>query len=668
MDTNKRNRGVVASRAKLGIAMLDAGIKTQAALAERIAASENIELPPKDTVNRAFRQEKISPATLARIAKVLAVDPDTLYLEPQDISVVQENGGGRAKTGNSRIRFLSGYGLALFALLLACVLWYSQRTGDSTTATVQGSPDQGLGRRGIVIYPHSPDSRFLAEAVKNQLVGKYELIVVKEVVTDEQPMSVDLARKYQVDTVLTIRNAQIGRVTAIQFFVYFENIERLIWTDSSLTANSQQRKGAIATKFQPVLQSFLGDSKNVDPGDFAFADIKTQTNYMNARALLDRQSSETNIQRAQDLLATAIGAFPDFARAHAAQCESYIAESWNGNERQLLEEALRSCERAAELAPNDSYVLASLARVYRRTGRIPESVDLYEKILAQHADDVDALSGLGNALVVAHRQGLTTYTDALSRATELFVRATKVEPGFWRHHSDLGIVRYSANDIDAAITSLAVSAELHPNELSFVNVGTLNFCQGNIASAREFYEKAIDLAPQSHLGYEFLGTTHYFLGEFDESAQFRQIAIDKLNLDGGTHKMWGNLADSHRLVGNFDRAEKAYVKALTVIERNELRGNLETSESIHRNYYRVVLAALSPEKYPYELADTTDYEFTTLVEKDLETSSYIALAKIELMQGNKQNAADAFSRSVSICPIFAEHPVLGIALRTEESP
>jgi len=666
MDTNKRNRGVVASRTKLGIAMLNAGIKTQAALAERIAASENIELAPKDTVNRAFRQEKISPATLARIAKVLAVDPDTLYLELQDSGAVQENGGGRTKTGKSRIRLLSGYGLPLFALLLGSVLWYSQRTSDSTTGAEQGSPDQGLGRRGIVIFPYSPDSRFLAEAVKNQSVGKYESIVVKEMGTGEQRMSVDLARKYQVDTVLTIRNAQIGRVTAIQFFVYFENIEKLIWTDSRLTANLQQRKGEITARFQPVLQSFLGDTNNDDPGDFAFADIKTQTNYMNARALLDRQSSETNIQRAQDLLATAIGAFPGFARAHAARCESYVAESWNGNEKQLLEEALQSCERAAELSPNDSYVLASLARVYRRTGRIPDSVDMYEKILSVHADDVDALSGLGNALVVAHRQGLPSYTDALSRATELFVRATQVEPEFWRHHSDLGIARYSANDIDAAITSLAVSAELHPNELSFVNVGTLIFCQGNIASARDFYEKAIDLAPQSHLGYEFLGTTHYFLGEFDESAKLRQIAIDKLKLDGGTHKMWGNLADSHRLAGNLDRAEQAYLKALTVIERNELRGNLETSESIHRNYYRVVLAALSPEKYPYELADTAGYEFTTLVEKDLETSSYITLAKNELMQGNKQNAEDAFSRSISICPIFAEHPVLGKALRTDK--
>ncbi len=668
MDTNKRNRGVVASRAKLGIAMLDAGIKTQAALAERIAASENIELPPKDTVNRAFRQEKISPATLARIAKVLAVDPDTLYLEPQDSSAVQNNGGGRTKTGKSRIRFFGGYGLVLLALLLGFVLWYSPRTSDSTTGIVQSSPNQSLGRRAIVIYPYSPASRFLAEAVRNQLVGKYESIVVKEGVTDEQRMSVDLARKYQVDTVLTIRNAQIGRVTAIQFFVYFENIERLIWTDSSLTANLQQRKDAIATRFQPVLQSFLGNSNHVGPGDFAFADIKTQTNYMNARALLDQQSSETNIQRAQDLLATAIDAFPGFARAHAAWCESYVAESWNGNEKQLLEEALRSCERAAEFSPNDSYVLASLALVYRRTGRMRESVDLYEQILSQHADDVDALSGLGNALVVAHRQGLPSYIDALSRATELFARATEVEPGFWRHHSDLGIARYSANDIDAAITSLAVSAELHPNELSFVNVGTLSFCQGNIASARDFYEKAIDLAPQSHLGYEFLGTTHYFLAEFDKSAQLRQIAIDKLNLDGGTHKMWGNLADSHRLVGNLDRAEKAYVKALTIIERNELRGNLETSESIHRNYYRVVLAALSPEKYPYEPADTADYEFTTLVEKDLETSSYITLAKIELMQGNRRNAEDAFSRSVSICPIFAEHPVLGNALWSDKSP
>jgi tetratricopeptide (TPR) repeat protein len=667
MDTNKRNRGVIASRAKLGLAMLNAGIKTQAALAERIAASENIELAPKDTVNRAFRQEKIAPATLARIARVLAVDPESLYLEPQEIDVEHtERTNGVAKLGKSEFSHFKWYAMALLGLLVVSVFWFSQRTNNNPAGAVAGSTGQGLGRRGIVIYPHSSASRFLALAVKNQIAGRYESIVVKEMAANEQPMSVDLARKYQVNAVLTIRITRIGRISALQFFVYSQNVERLIWTDSILTANLQQRKVTIAARFLPVLHSFFGDSRHVNPVDFAFADIKTQTNYMNARALLDEQSSETNIQRAQDLLATAIDAYPGFAHAHAAICESYIEESWNGNEKQLLEEALESCERAAELSPNDSYVLASLARVYRRTGRIPESVELYERILAQHADNVDALSGLGNTLVVAHRQDLASFSDALDRATRLFVQATEVEPDFWRHHSDLGIARYSANDIDAAISSLSTAAQLHPNELSFVNVGTLNFCQGNIDVARDFYRKATGLAPQSHLGYEFLGTVHYFLGEFEESAQFRQLAIDKLNLDGGTHKMWGNLADSHRLVGHHDQAEEAYITALTIIERNELRGNLETSEAIHRIYYRMTLAGISPQDYPYELAEASNYKFAVLVEKDLETSSYIALAKIELLQGNKQNAQNAFARSVSICPIFAKHPVLGAAIPADQ--
>ena len=80
MDDRKRKRGIKASREKLESAMLAAGFETQLDLALQIASNENLNKPPRDLVNKVFREQAVSPHNLARIAKALGVDAYTLYL------------------------------------------------------------------------------------------------------------------------------------------------------------------------------------------------------------------------------------------------------------------------------------------------------------------------------------------------------------------------------------------------------------------------------------------------------------------------------------------------------------------------------------------------------------------------------------------------------------
>ena len=97
----QRRRGVRASRAKLVRALAEAGLKTQAALAERIADAEDLDAAPKDVVNRVFRELPVDPTTLERVARGLGVDAHTLY------KTADEEGlpvGGNAGDGPSRRR------------------------------------------------------------------------------------------------------------------------------------------------------------------------------------------------------------------------------------------------------------------------------------------------------------------------------------------------------------------------------------------------------------------------------------------------------------------------------------------------------------------------------------------------------------------------------------
>lgn len=80
----QRIRGVRASRVKLNRAMAEAGIKTQAALAERIADLEGLDSAPKDLVNRVFRGKWVEPLSLERVARALNVPAHGLYLSSDE--------------------------------------------------------------------------------------------------------------------------------------------------------------------------------------------------------------------------------------------------------------------------------------------------------------------------------------------------------------------------------------------------------------------------------------------------------------------------------------------------------------------------------------------------------------------------------------------------------
>lgn len=84
-DQPTRKRGVRASRARLNQALAEAGFKSQAALADRMADLEGLDTAPKDLVNRVFREEPVAPRSMERLARALGAEASTLYLSSKDL-------------------------------------------------------------------------------------------------------------------------------------------------------------------------------------------------------------------------------------------------------------------------------------------------------------------------------------------------------------------------------------------------------------------------------------------------------------------------------------------------------------------------------------------------------------------------------------------------------
>lgn len=177
MDKKIRKRGIRASREKIEIAMLNAGIKTQASLANKIADQENLSTPPKDTINRVFREKSVSTTTITRIAKVLNVEPHTLYLELKPEQTTPE----------------------------------SKNTSSKNVIPV-------LGKFSLVLNCLSPELTSLTKSIHQKIKSRIKSAIINPSLLSGQYMSVDIARKYQADGVLSIRSQKIDRYLAIQFF------------------------------------------------------------------------------------------------------------------------------------------------------------------------------------------------------------------------------------------------------------------------------------------------------------------------------------------------------------------------------------------------------------------------------------------------------------------
>ncbi len=259
MDTRSRKRGIKASRARLEIAMLTAGIKTQSELADRIAAYENLPCPPKNTVNRAFRQQFVSPVTLARIAHILQVSPDDLYLDEQKTIPPVAPASSRHKS------------------------------------QVEDSQNPVLGKPSLALYSLNPEIDMLSNDLHALMQATTNTIIINPDLLSPHSLSSDIAGKYQADGVLTLRSIQYGRDMGLQIYCYHDSFEQLIWTHSISAIEFRQRHQSIAQTCLPYIYAAIGlaSADELAP----FETIEAQKDYLQARVLLNNHQSEINLKR-----------------------------------------------------------------------------------------------------------------------------------------------------------------------------------------------------------------------------------------------------------------------------------------------------------------------------------------------------------------------------------
>jgi tetratricopeptide (TPR) repeat protein len=674
-----RRRGVRASRAKLYHALTEAGLASQAALAERIADIERLDAAPKDTVNRVFRELPVELTTLERVARALGVDAFTLYKTAGEADLGDVTGpwpaapetaappavaepavAAPAAPAPSRFRPAMGIAAGMILVLAAAAAWWLVPVaGDAGDEPVRRAPPLGLGTPTLVVLPlHGDAQGRLASALRSHLGDRFNVAAgTTEVLTGDaapRAAAATLRTDYTVDGEIV----RVGRLAGVRLFVFRNGVRRLFWAESLPAVTVESRVDDVAARAALALSRSTGRATTADPAPY-FPSASAQDDFLAGQQYLDQPSSELNVKRAQSRFEAALRKDRRYARAQAGLCEALLEEHWMSNETRLLQDAAGACERAVTLDPEDSVVAAAYAHFLRRTGRNDEAIEHYRRLAAREPQDARALTGMASSLLHAFRQ----HGDAnlLEEAIAVAQQATDADPTAWKPPFTLASLNWFAGDVVAAIEASETALERDRNEYILANLGTFYLCDGDYVRARDAYQEARALSPDSYVGDEFLGQAHYYLGDFQRSATLRRRAIERIG-DGEPeiHEMWGNLGDSERHAGNVESAIDAYLKAAEIVERDFLRGNASLADHAARAYYYTILRDLDAELVPERVSATTTAQLEEVYDVLPEPSAHIRAAQAWLRLGQYQRAETSLARATATCRGFGGHPDLRI--------
>lgn len=658
-DTQRR-RGIQASRAKLTRALTAAGLRTQAALAERIADREGLDSAPKDMVNRAFRELPVELQTLERIANALDVEAWTLYrTSDEDDLPTPAAPPASARPGRPAAPKLILTGLGI--LVLGAGVWWLNadrpQTPASTGETRRVLDILTLGEPTLVVMGVNGDAAGrLADALREALEPDFSVADAGTVVLTQSLAPEEVAARLRADVVVDGEIVTVGRLGGARLYAYADGVRQQFWAESLPLVEMPDAAARIAERGAKALLRHVGLA---DPGTLAahFPLAPVQDDYLEGRRYLDRPANELNIKRAQSRFEAALRQDANYARAHAGLCEALLEEHWMADEERALQDAARTCGQALQLDPEDPVVKVAHAHFLARTGRTAEAIALYEQMIADRPRDSDALSGLAASRLQDWRQSgeETMLTLAMTSARA----AADADPAVWKPLFALATMHWFAGDLDGAIAVSEEALARDENEYVIANLGTWYVCRGDFEQARDIYLQAREIAPQSYVGDEFLGMVYYFLGDFDRSVALRKRAIEAIATgEPEIHEMWGNLGDAYRQTGDQAAAIDAYLRAAEILERDYLRGSAPAADQAKRAYYYLMLDKLEPGRVPTQVAREIRSELNDIAAAQTEATAFRRMAEIWLLQGQPDKAREALARATLTCPGYAALPDL----------
>ena len=198
--------------------------------------------------------------------------------------------------------------------------------------------------------------------------------------------------------------------------------------------------------------------------------------------------------------------------------------AWNGMgnvyaRSEYIDDAIAAYRRSIELAPSLSHPWNGLGEVYAHNGRPNEAVDAFQKAIALNDRFVQPWLGLARLY-----KGQDQYRDA----SKAYQQALMVDPKNSAIWNDLGCTYLDAKRYEDAMDA---------------------------------FNNAIELDRSFGWAYSNLGLAHANNENIKESIPFYLKSLDLLHDEEQRSLTWNRLANSYRMLGDYQNAIKAYQNA-----------------------------------------------------------------------------------------------------------
>jgi tetratricopeptide (TPR) repeat protein len=276
--------------------------------------------------------------------------------------------------------------------------------------------------------------------------------------------------------------------------------------------------------------------------------------YLAGLKQLERWDKRGNLDSAIGLFEQAVKADPRFALGFSALGEAYWAKYRLDHDARWIDEAERTCTRAAELSDQLPAVYVTLALVHNGKGQYNLALQEIQRALKLEPRDPDAL--LGEAAVYASM-------GRDDEAESTYKKAAALRPQHWGGYYELGVFYYRQRRYTDAAAEFERVLEITPdNAIAHATLGGMMQILRKDADAENHLKRSIELQV-SYAAYTNLGALYYREKRWGESAAMTQKALE---INSNDWRAWSNLGLADEWLNRRSKADEAFRNELTRLE------------------------------------------------------------------------------------------------------
>lgn len=652
MNEPKRKRGVKASREKLEKAMLAKGIESQIQLARLISQDEGLHRPPKELISKVFREQSVSHTNLARVAKALGVESHTLYMNSQSTPInappLASNFKPRSVDSLAELKQRSRPILAIMVVSLLVILLFGlfqegQEEDQLTSSTYRlYGYDPKLKNVGLYMAEEFSVLSLIFEEIRKKLSASPLLNFSQ---TKSLSMSNNSVKEYfghtQSSLLFRIEVMQGKRYSIILLYAQTEQVNYPVafqLVRSSLLANNQQVNNLIAEQFSKQLHKAsqygeINELVNVDALNYLLSGFDLLFDHTDNAAILSAQSRFQN----------AISLDSKLVEAYAGLCIGLSYESYMNNAAVSFEQAYKYCELAKELDPENEFAELAFAIYYINKA----DTDAAENtLLHNQGSPISAADELSLKAQITFQRFQDGQEVNEVDIVESALKSIKGASELWRSYNVLGQYYLSKGETNKSLLILEQGAEESKHPVLLGNVGSLQLCQGNLASAEATYRQLIAQKPEHYIGYEMLGSVYYYQREYKPALDYRKQALEKLPKTN-IHQLWGVIGLIYAKLNELEVGKPYLLKAIQLIDQDESMQIAALSDLISREYYEFVMSGSATEHLDQDLINRAFKDINSL-----QLSSIMHLSELMKASSRLEESRIAKQTAASICPIY----------------